>query len=87
MDSMAFDVVRKIGDEIENYATHEWFPVSLSYSYDGYNEIITFMGNLLWSSVDDERLIDDITGDYEELEDFVRRQIKEAVTIIRKVKV
>lgn len=87
MQSKAFDVVRKIGNELENYSEHEWFPVSLSYGSDGYDEIITFMDNLLWSSVDDERSIDDTTGDYEDLENFVRRRIRGAVSIMRKVKV
>jgi hypothetical protein len=87
MKSEAFDIVKKLDDELEDYKEHEWFPIDLAYSSDGYNEVITFMGAMVWNSVNEERSIDDDIGDYESLELFVRRRINEALGIMRKIKI
>ena len=85
--SEAFEVVKNLNDEIENFKEHEWFPIELSYSSDGYNECITFLDTMIWNNIDDMRSIDDETGDYEDLDVFVRTRILKAIRIVSSIKI
>lgn len=87
MTSEAFEIVRALDDELETYKEHDWFPIELSYSSDGYNELVTFMNTVVWNSIDDERHIDNNTGDYESLNLFIRKRINEALGILKKIKI
>jgi len=87
MTSEAFEIVRALDDELETYKEHDWFPIELSYSSDGYNELVTFMDKVVWNSIDDERHIDNDTGDYESLNLFIRKRINEALGILKKIKI
>lgn len=77
------EVVAKLNARIEEFKIHEFFPIDLSYASDGEHELISFCGNVMWSSIDDGRDLSD--EGYEHLESFVYGRILQSISILKQV--
>jgi len=67
--------------------TEEVDEIYLDIMSDGNSRLIKFLGIILWRSDEDERDFIEDVGEYEPLEDYLRRQVNLYVEKISKIKV
>ena len=82
------DVVRNINEDIQACVEDgNEFYIDLSYSSDGYHEIISYMDQLIWSSENDDREFNEDKNEYESLELLIRKKINEINKMIGDLRV
>ena len=62
------------------------YPIQLSYCSTGYADRVDFLGIPIWSSENEERREIGDSGEYEPLEDFLKREVKEIIASLSIIK-
>jgi hypothetical protein len=78
-------VISKINEEsYDKFEGSEFF--TLSYTSDGKNIKIEFLGESIWESYDDARDFDEDKNEYEPLETFLKREINKMIDSLQQQK-
>lgn len=57
----------------------------VEYRSVGYYSIVYFLGSVMWSSENDDRIWIEAKGDYEPLDAYIKKQCNELISYIKKV--
>ena len=71
------DSVNSINEDICDQCENEEAFLSLFIHTDGFCANVMWLGIYIWCSENDERIENEETGEYEPIEGFLRRQVKE----------
>ena len=72
------EIVSELNDEVEDTLYGKGIVYNpFEYRTTGYEQIVTFFGETLWCSENDEREFDEEADEYEPIEDFLRREATE----------
>jgi hypothetical protein len=80
------DVIDKINQDLNEQLEENGMIFTLSYSTNGYVDIIEFLDNVIWNSEDDCRDWIDEGYTQEDLETYIRREINKLVDFIKVIK-
>jgi hypothetical protein len=77
-------VLTSINDDI--YNIYDDGEILLSLKTNGYCEILEFLGVVIWCSDNDERYFNEKINEYEDLELYIRKEMKKVIDKISIIK-